>query len=321
MTKWIDWLKYNNQTTLSPLSIETDKTVNFTKVKIEEVLDENQKIKVLYHSVLNILNQIYWFLQLIDLSCSSFSETIKKCRFLIDYILWNSKPDFQITLNTLLELKMHFFSELNQVSVQNLLKDDKFFDYFSILLDIFEKLDEKTSFISQWDFIYMPSFISIEHLVEDLKNVCDIISKISDKKIVFDKNLHTKSNQLIIYDSPNSYLVLPPILKDVIRDLVLNSRKYSNSWTSIKINIIQDPNLNLRIKISDEWFWIEQSELNKIFEYGYKSLNNSNTSWFWIWLSKVYEVVKHLWWNIFIKSKLWIWTSIVLTLKGEKIRP
>ena len=84
-------------------------------------------------------------------------------------------------------------------------------------------------------------------------------------------------------------------------NLLSNAIKYNKkNW---KINILIDKN---KIIVEDTWIWINQENLDKIFNRFYKWENSDGT---WLGLSIVKKIVELLGWNIKVYSKVWTWTK------------
>ncbi len=94
-------------------------------------------------------------------------------------------------------------------------------------------------------------------------------------------------------------------------NILSNSILYNN-WNNI-IYIIIEKN---KIKIKDNWIWIEQSEIKKIFNRFYRNKNSSIffRDWNWLWLSIVKKICNMFWWQIDIKSEIWKETIFTILL-------
>ncbi|KAH7830912.1 putative histidine kinase [Monocercomonoides exilis] len=65
---------------------------------------------------------------------------------------------------------------------------------------------------------------------------------------------------------------LPPVFQDVMRDLIMNARKYSLPGATIKARMIND-GTKLMIEVKDNGLGIEESEITHIIEYGVRGSN------------------------------------------------
>jgi hypothetical protein len=116
------------------------------------------------------------------------------------------------------------------------------------------------------------------------KNCCWFVFSVDDK---------TEKDYLIDINFKDCHWIeLPLAFEDIIGDAILNSVKYSPIWSEIKVNFCDEKD-NLIISISDNWFWIKEWEIRKIFHKWVRWSNVKGwTEWFWLWLTKMYFYVK-----------------------------
>lgn len=110
-------------------------------------------------------------------------------------------------------------------------------------------------------------------------------------------------------DTWEQFLVMPLIFVDIFRDLLANSRKYSDKWTSI-CWIIRQTDSMIYIAVVDEWFWIPEDEINKIWKIWFRWSNVKHIWGIWNWVSKALYFTNLMWWEMFVKSKENVWTII-----------
>jgi signal transduction histidine kinase len=67
-------------------------------------------------------------------------------------------------------------------------------------------------------------------------------------------------------------LYMPLVLKDVLRDLIANARKYTLPGGRIQVGLSQKENA-LRIVVEDSGLGIPAGEIDKVVEYGYRAEN------------------------------------------------
>ncbi len=89
-------------------------------------------------------------------------------------------------------------------------------------------------------------------------------------------------------------------------NLLSNSIHYNN-WNN-EIKIIIDKN---KITISDQWIWIETSEIKNIFSRFYRNKNSTiyYNSWNWLWLVIVKKIIDMFGWKIQVESKIGKWSN------------
>jgi len=72
---------------------------------------------------------------------------------------------------------------------------------------------------------------------------------------------------------PGQTLFAPPIIHDVIRDLVGNARKYSDPATEIRVALDSVPVRSLRLTVTDTGIGVPPDEVRRITHYGYRATN------------------------------------------------
>jgi len=92
---------------------------------------------------------------------------------------------------------------------------------------------------------------------------------------------------------------------------LLSNAIHYNKW-EWEINIIIDKN---KITISDNWIWIEKSEIEKIFSRFYRNKNSTlyYNSWNWLWLVIVKKIIDMFGWKIEVESEINKWTKFIIS--------
>lgn len=111
-------------------------------------------------------------------------------------------------------------------------------------------------------------------------------------------------------------LDVPLSINDTIRDLVSNSRKYSDPGSSIRIRINRIENNGLKLTVSDEGIGIPDDELHRVIEYGYRATNamDRRTMGGGIGLTKAYQLSRRYNGRFVIDSEIGKGTLIEITL-------
>jgi len=101
----------------------------------------------------------------------------------------------------------------------------------------------------------------------------------------------------------NSILLLPPVFLDVLRDLLINARKYTAANGLISASIHQN-NKEISIVVEDSGLGIPNDELNEVVGFGYRAANTKSrpTRGGGFGLSKAYYVTKSFGGRFFIDS-------------------
>ena len=144
------------------------------------------------------------------------------------------------------------------------------------------------------------SFRNIEKV--DLNDIVEEIlksfsEKIQEKNIKINKNI--KKNIFIMANRDYLYIFLS--------NIIWNAIKYNKqNW---EINISFE---NSWLTINDNWIWISDDDLPKIFDRFFKSDKSRNTSWFGIWLSLVQKIAEVYNWKVKVWSELWNGTKFLI---------
>jgi signal transduction histidine kinase len=93
-------------------------------------------------------------------------------------------------------------------------------------------------------------------------------------------------------------------------NILNNAMRYNKDWWNI--NIFLD---SKSIIIEDSWIWMDQNELNKIFDRFYQVGGKLNQEWFGIWLSIVKKILDLYWFKFKLESEVWKGTKFIIILK------
>lgn len=176
-------------------------------------------------------------------------------------------------------------------------------DFFSVLRVRSNELLEKILYPGKWE-----SFN-----IDDYKNEFDSFFMAVEKnsrgkyRIIYNIARQEEMDYLVQLDIESEFgnhIYLPLSLKDVIRDLVANARKYTPVGGQIDIGIYQDKTM-FRFSVQDNGIGIPEDELEKVFELGYRASNvvSRPTMGGGFGLTKAAHVTKQLNGRLFIASK------------------
>lgn len=103
---------------------------------------------------------------------------------------------------------------------------------------------------------------------------------------------------------PAGQVSFPPVLHDVLRDLVANARKYSSPGGTIRVRIEEKRDC-LCIEVGDDGRGILESEIERVVEFGYRGSNAADrpTFGFGAGLTKAYVETKRLGGRLWIASQ------------------
>lgn len=103
----------------------------------------------------------------------------------------------------------------------------------------------------------------------------------------------------------NGYITMPLLLKDVVRDLVANARKYTAPGGTITLGVSQKPH-ELRIVVVDSGYGIPAEEIEKVVGFGYRATNVKDkvkTMGGGFGLTKAYHLTRTLGGRFWIESR------------------
>jgi len=265
------------------------------RIDIERLLPDNSQIiqKALRHTTNNTLWVILWYMNII------FSQEDYKKGYIIFAQLQDGFNNWYYIDCTSL---INFISETSYI-------EWKEYNY-NKLLKYIKKLEKNISEENLYCEVdcckKIFTFEEINEIIINNPNISELI-----KWFIY--NLQIKS-----FIENNIYI--EPIIFDILVDLLHNSLKYSDDWTKINVEINQTSSC-INISVSDEWFWIKKEDIQEMFKYK-KRLNNSEwKEWNGIWWTKALYIINKLNWELYVKSKEWVWTKISVILFTNDLVP
>ncbi len=181
-----------------------------------------------------------------------------------------------------------------------ILKDIKKYDdnFVSELTDEVSRLNNIIDWLIQLsdiDVYKSTQNISLNMLVTEI--IWDYQFKISEKNIKI--NLILAEDEIIEANHNYFYIFLS--------NIIWNAIKYSDNNWIITIKISDNT-----LSIEDNWIWISEENLSKIFNRFYQCDTSRTSEWFWIWLSLVEKIANIYDWEIEVSSKIWNWTKFFI---------
>lgn len=259
---------------------------------IKKVKLENWKTFIAYkklpYSFLNYLKDLFWFVIIALL----FTALV--------YLIWrifvnrvfipveeNMKDMNDFIHNAWHELKTPISVIDSNIQLMLDLKkyDEKMlFEQKREILKLNSLIDSLVELSNFWAFEDTLS-LNLKEWVDEVLN--DFKFKIEEKQI----SINQKLKNDIFINANKEYLYI------FLSNLIWNAIKYNKVWW--KINIIYE---NWKLIIEDNWIWIKEEELEKIFDRFYKSDESRNTDGFGIWLSLVKKVADLYKWKIYVET-------------------
>lgn len=273
------------------------------------------------HSVVNIITVISSQLQLIQMDTNYpdlLDPAINRALEFADAS--HSKDKSVFNVESLREFEQQINQTLTNLKTkQPVLNDGSHVEEYSLIFknvfDIFEvRLKE---IIQRWKNPKMWIPIQVENFVDDFKEFFYAMEKNSKGryKIIYNIAEQEEKDYLVnfaINSEGEELIYMPLILKDVIRDLIANARKYTSPGGEITVGISQKNGI-FKFVVEDTGYGIPKDEIEKVVDYGYRASNVSETVRTMgggYGLTKAYHVVKELNGDMWIDSKLGEGTKI-----------
>lgn len=167
---------------------------------------------------------------------------------------------FQEELNRVLEKQNELQPELNDGASVS--------EFQSIFKDIFKVLDDRTEEIfHRWNHPDRWESFSIKNFKKEFQNFFYTLEKNSRGRyrIIYNIAEQEEKDYLVQFEVNSDFndtIYLPLLLKDVIRDLVANARKYTPPGGTIEIGIAQKDGL-FKFVVKDSGYGIPEEEISK----------------------------------------------------------
>lgn len=267
------------------------------------------------HSVVNIVSVISSQLQLIQMETDYpklLEPAIKRALEFANASRSKDKSVFNV--ETLREFEQQINEILNELKTkQPILNDDSSVDEFSkIFENIFDVFEVRLKEILQrWENPNMWISFQMETFVDDFKEFFYAMEKNSKGrfKIIYNIAEQEEKDYLVnfaINSEGEEIIYMPLILKDVIRDLIANARKYTPPGGEVTVGISQK-NGTFKFVVEDTGYGIPKEEIENVIDYGYRASNVKDfvrTMGGGYGLTKAYHVVNMLNGDMWIDSKL-----------------
>ncbi|MGM0506721.1 MAG: ATP-binding protein [Bacteroidota bacterium] len=244
-------------------------------------LTHAQLLELEMHSFLNIMNVLGAQIQLIqedlqrpEILDLPLQEVQDLARDMVKGDRTRLSPKRFYGFKGLLETALFELEQKNS----DLMDDPYYQEYREVFDQILQVLETR---IVEWSFRWTePNAwyrFSKDEFAREIQHFLGAIEKNSRGRyrIVYNIARQEKNDYLVhvtIDSDQESCLLMPLMLKDSIRDLIANARKYTPPGGKIDIGITQKKN-SLRFVIEDTGRGIPPDEIEKVVLYGYRSSN------------------------------------------------
>ena len=162
--------------------------------------------------------------------------------------------------------------------------------------------------IESWNMEYYPSKFKILDFIKSVQN--DVFVEAEEQKVELEIEIEKSlKNKSIYYDKDR--------LKQVFINLISNAIKFTPENKKVIVKASQREK-NILFEIIDNWIWIPEDQLQKVFEKFAQvssDLQKSNKCWLWIWLTITKNILKDIWSEIKVTSQVWKWSNFFFELK------
>lgn len=278
------------------------------------------------HSVINILSVISGQLQLIQMETDDqkFIQPVLEMSKKLAASC-STKDKSGLTLELLREFRRSVFSALDELENRNhhQKKSSSLSEHRENLVNIFNVFDVRMiELLHRWENPGAWESFNSKSFIGDFKKFFYAMEKNSKGryKIIYNVADQEEKDYLVNFaidsDANDNRIFLPLILKDVIRDLIANARKYTPPGGEINIGISQKKQI-FRFVIEDNGYGIPENELPGVVEFGVRGSNvkdNIRSMGGGFGLTKAYFVVSDLDGKMWIESELHQGTKIIIEI-------
>jgi len=303
--------------------------VNILELKNEINITDSQLNELEMHSVINILSVISSQLHLIqfetdhpDLITPVINQTLEFADGAreMNQDIFNEQKIVAFKKELLNMLK-----ELNRV--QPVLNDDSSVtEYLEIFKEVFQVFDKRAEEIfHRWNHPNRWESFPVNDFKKEFLDFFYTLEKNSRGRyrIIYNIAEQEEQDYLVQFEVNSDYnntIYLPLLLKDVIRDLIANARKYTPPGGTIEIGISQK-NGKFRFVVKDSGYGVPENEIRKIVEFGYRASNikgRVRTMGGGFGLTKVYYITHKFDGRFWIESALNSGTKIIIEIPIPK---
>lgn len=276
------------------------------------------------HSFLNIITILIGNLQLIALEIDDFeiiNPSLEQCEKIRNSL--SSIQDTLINIEHIDEIEKNILDNLNKISeiypqilesqfLQNSIDNVK-----SIFINFKIRVHEilaRVKYPEKWEFF------EIDVLNNNFLTVFSAIERNSKGgyRIIFPPSEHTTNDYFVCLNFKgfnSNKIFMPPVFQDVMRDLLANSRKYTNPGGVINSSL-EDDGKFITFVVKDNGCGIPDEEITNVIDFGFRGSNvrDKKTNGGGFGLTKSYFVTKQFNGRMWINSELNKGTKITIKI-------
>lgn len=217
--------------------------------------------------------------------------------------IFNDQKDFVQDVSH--ELKTPLMQiESNLEILENKITKDNEKERINKVKEILENINNiisKLWFILRWEeYAVKKEKIDLYNYLKELIKKYEVLAQEKNIKIIIERKW-----DLIVENNPY-------YLDRLFWNIILNSIFYNN-WNNEILIIVTTKS----VEISDKWIWINNQDLDKIFNRFYRNANSNiyYKNWNWLWLTIVKKICDMFWWKIKVTSQIWVWSQFEVFMK------
>ncbi|PKD42620.1 sensor histidine kinase [Rhodohalobacter barkolensis] len=299
------------------------------EIKKDLTVTDDQLNELEMHSVINILTVINSQLHFIQFETDHPELTGP----LIDQTLEFADAAREKDQSVFNEPKINAFQKEviemlgNLNDLQPLLNDgSSVSEFHSIFNDIFKVFDDRLEEIfHRWNHPNRWESFLIHDFKEEFQKFFYTLEKNSRGRyrIIYNIAQQEEKDYLVQFEvnsDDSDTIYLPLLIKDVIRDLVANARKYTLPGGNIEVGMTQINGV-FKFVVQDSGYGIPEEEISKIIEFGYRASNvidEVRTMGGGFGLTKAYHITQKFGGRFWIDSKLDEGTKITIEIPIPK---
>ncbi len=247
------------------------------------VLDKQKERTTDLHSLLNVLNIIALQIGELDMDFPPFSKGLAPIEQMIHNLAdaFRTEDDLAPLVDQLRKTEATILEQLqkmiedtdNEEAISQLQTAVENFESIYKILNV--RLDE---FVTRLEDPDLWISIKADTLSQQIYDVFSAIEKNANGRYHIRFNLALKDQEDYYIDlkvetiDPNGEMWMPMRLKDVLRDLLANSRKYTTPGGKVALAVHQDEE-RIQCLIEDSGCGIPEEELQQVSEFGYRATN------------------------------------------------
>jgi len=283
------------------------------------------------HSLLNVLNILHGELALIGLTLARDSAALSAALGVCDQWLADlrDRPRAQRAAEAFPNLRARVLMDVARLVAQHPEKEDDpelvesraNLDSVFLILDL--RVRELLARLRQ-PTAWVP--MSLRQLRVSLLEVFAAIGKNSKGRyrIIYNLAMQAPRDYYVKLDfdsTEGDNVTMPPVLHDVIRDLLANARKYTAPGGTISAGFFSTEK-ELKLVVQDTGRGIPEGELSQVVQFGRRGSNvgDVRTMGAGFGLTKAYYTTKQFGGRMWIASRLGVGTRITITIPRESER-